>query len=381
VTTLTAGQVAARRWKASRGIAIFLLVLAVLAIVLAALRPQVGADYLDPESPDKDGTRALVQLLGQNGVHVTVVQDAQEAVAQSGPGSLLVVVRPERLTAGQVSDLLAGTGDLLLVEPTRAALNTLAPQIAQGPAAVDPVAAPGCALPAATAAGKVDFGASGTFDAAASSVACYPAEGHPRLVQVQAGARTITVLGSGSPLTNGSLTQEGNAALGMSLAGGRPNVVWLMPGLPPAGGTADKTFWDLVPSGVKLALLQVIIAVLLVAFWRLRRLGPVVAESLPVVIRSAEAVEGRARLYRGRRARDRAADALRSGALERLVPRLGMVRADATQQEIVLAVGARVLLGQETIHWALYGPEPDNDVELVRLTDILDDLERQVRQS
>jgi hypothetical protein len=58
-----------------------------------------------------------------------------------------------------------------------------------------------------------------------------------------------------------------------------------------------------------------------------------------------------------------------------------MVRADATPQEIVLAVGARVLLGQETIHWALYGPEPDNDVELVRLTDILDDLERQVRQS
>ena len=46
---------------------------------------------------------------------------------------------------------------------------------------------------------------------------------------------------------------------------------------------------------------------LLLALWRARRLGPVVAEPLPVVVRAAETVEGRARLYRRGGARGQAA--------------------------------------------------------------------------
>ena len=63
---------------------------------------------------------------------------------------------------------------------------------------------------------------------------------------------------------------------------------------------------------------------LLVALWKGRRIGPLVAERLPVVVRASETVEGRGRLYRSRRARDRAADALRTATLQRLLPRLGL---------------------------------------------------------
>ena len=69
---------------------------------------------------------------------------------------------------------------------------------------------------------------------------------------------------------------------------------------------------------------QLCLAVVLLALWKGRRIGPLVAEELPVVVRASETVEGRGRLYRSRRARDRAADALRTATLQRLLPRLGL---------------------------------------------------------
>ncbi len=78
------------------------------------------------------------------------------------------------------------------------------------------------------------------------------------------------------------------------------------------------------PIAVTWIVLQLCLVVLLLALWKGRRMGPLVAEQLPVVVRASETVEGRGRLYRSRRARDRAADALRTATLQRLLPRLGL---------------------------------------------------------
>lgn len=381
----SAGQVAGRRWRASRGVLAVLLALAVVAIVLAALRPTVQPQYLDPESPSQGGSRALAQILGQRGVSVKTVRDADNAAAQSRSDGVLVVVRSERLTDSQLVRLRQAQGDLLLVEPSQVALKTLVPGVRRATQSFEESADPGCALPAATPAGKVAFGRSETYESPDSAVRCYVAEKLPRLVQLAMGGRTITVLGSGSPLTNDKLADEGNAALAMNLVGARPSVLWLIPDLPKPGSAGDKSWDDLVPLGTWLFILQLIIAAVLLALWRTRRLGPVVAEALPVLVRSAETVEGRARLYRAHHARDRAADALRSGARERLVPLLGLPRSaaqdPAAAQEIVSTIAQRTQWDQATIGAALYGPEPADDVQLVGLTDFLDDLERQVRQS
>src|SRR5581483_8613434 len=145
---------------------------------------------------------------------------------------------------------------------------------------------------------------------------------------------------------------------------------------------ADQTIWDLVPDGVYWAILQLTVVTLLVGFWRGRRMGTVVAERLPVIVRSAETVEGRARLYRGRRARGQAAAALRAGTRERLVARLGIARGAAQDPgmsaEIIGAVASRTEWDETTIGWALYGPEPADDAELIRLSDFLGDLETRV---
>jgi hypothetical protein len=201
------------------------------------------------------------------------------------------------------------------------------------------------------------------------------------MLQFRDGARTVTVLGSGAPLTNGRLGHVGNAALGLNLLGAHPRVVWLVPSLSQAIAGAGRTsLVDLLPHRVLLVAGQLAIAVFLLALWRARRLGPVVAEPLPVIVRAAEAVEGRARLYRAAGARDRAADALRTGCRSRLIPLLGLPP-DAEPAAVTAAVAARSGRSEPGVHELLYGAAPDGDPALVRLADDLDSLAGEVRRA
>ncbi|MBO2456778.1 DUF4350 domain-containing protein [Actinomadura violacea] len=382
----SARQVAGRRWRSARGVVAALLAMAVIAVILAALRPSGSPERLDPTSPKKDGSRALAEILKQHGTPVTVARHAAQAVDQSGSGTVMVVTRSERLTQDDIDRLRGVQGGLLLVEPTTPVLEALAPGVRTGNISFANTADPQCSLQAATLAGTVTLGESQTYETSGNAVSCYQVDREARLVQVQDGPRTVTVLGSSTPLTNQHLAEEGNAALLMNLAGARGSVVWLAPDVPAKGaGAGQESLTDLLPFGVKLFFLELVIAVILVALWRGRRLGPVVAEALPVAVRSAETVEGRARLYRASRARDRAADALRSGARERIVPLLGLPRTSAQDpaaaREIVAAVARRTAQDEAYVGAALYGPEPVDDAGLIALTSVLDDLERQVRQS
>ncbi|MBO2448409.1 DUF4350 domain-containing protein [Actinomadura barringtoniae] len=382
----TARQVAGRRWRASRGVIGTILVLILVTIVIAALKPSGKPDDLDPTSASQGGTRALAETLRQHGTPVSVARNSEQAVQQATSTTVLVVTRPERLTRTDVDRLKRAGGDVLLVEPSRDLLDALAPGVQEAVPTFEAADQPDCTLPAAVMAGSVGFGEAQLYEAPPGATSCYKSDGLGRLVQIQTvGGRTVTVIGSADPLTNKNLADDGNAALAMNLAGARSSVVWLMPDLPTAGEGGDRSFMDLVPFGVKLFVLQSLVAVALLALWRSRRLGPVVAEALPVVVRSSETVEGRSRLYRAHRARDRAADALRAGARERLVPLLGLPRSaaqdPASAQEIVTAIAARTTHDEATINAALYGPEPGDDVQLVGLTDFLDDLERQVHDS
>ena len=133
------------------------------------------------------------------------------------------------------------------------------------------------------------------------------------------------------------------------------------------------------PDWVLPAALQLLLAGLLLALWRGRRLGPPVVEPLPVVVRAAEAVEGRSRLYRRAQARDRAAEALRSGALARMVPRLGIDSSgggEPSPEAVVAAVASRSGRSDAAVHAVLFGPPPTDDAGLVALADSLDSIVR-----
>jgi hypothetical protein len=194
------------------------------------------------------------------------------------------------------------------------------------------------------------------------------------------GGARLVLLGTGTMLTNDHLDEDGNAALGLNLLGrdgSADELRWLVPAPGSAAGNGSAT--SILPDWVVPALLQLLFAGLLVALWRGRRLGPPVVEPLPVVVRAAEAVEGRSRLYRRAQARDRAAEALRSGALARMVPRLGIdspAGGEPPPDAVVAAVAARSGRPDAAVHATLFGPPPTDDAGLVALADSLDSIVR-----
>jgi hypothetical protein len=187
----------------------------------------------------------------------------------------------------------------------------------------------------------------------------------------------VTVVGSTEFMTNGDLLRAGNAALAMNLAGGHPRLVWYAPQHIEGESSGSATIFDLIPDNIIWVVVQLSLTVLLIAIWKGRRVGPLVAEDLPVVVRASETVEGRGRLYRSRRARDRAAQALRAATLQRILPRIGL-GAGTPASAVVIAISQRSGLPPEALRHILFGPPPAGDADLTQLARALDDVERQV---
>jgi hypothetical protein len=330
---------------------------------------------MDPASTEPQGAHALITLLRDRGVSVVVASNATDAGNAAGPGTLLLFAQTQRVTSDSLLRRLADTpADLLLVEPTSHARAALAPGIRSGGASVLGTK-PDCGLREADRAGSVDFGPSNTYSAVGDQAitSCYGGA----LVRYRDGERTVTVVGSTDFMTNGGLLQAGNAALAMNLAGQHPRLVWYAPQRVEGESSSSATIFGLIPDNVLWMVVQLWLAVLLIALWKGRRIGPLVAEKLPVVVRASETVEGRGRLYRSRRARDRAAEALRAATLQRLLPRLGL-GADGSAPAVVIAVAQRSRYPAESLRHILFGPPPASDADLVQLARALDDIERQV---
>jgi hypothetical protein len=367
-----------RRWRSWLALAAVILAGGMLIALIAS--PHITSGYLDPGNPGSGGARAVASIAGQRGYQVTRVTTvaAAAAAARGGP-STLVVTSPWLLTTAELTALSRVPGDRLLVEPDPASLTALAPAVTSVGAAPVGAVEPGCGLPAATLAGSADLGGTLLRVSAPGAVRCYWSAGHPSLVRYGSGGRTITVLGSGAPLSNGDLASLGNAALALNLLGGHHQIIWLVPSPPPVGAatTGQKPLLSLVPLPAYLVAIQIAVAVVLCALWRTRRLGPLVPERLPAVVRATETVEGHGRLYRSRRSRDQAAAALRAAARARLATRLGLPEI-GVPAAMIAAVAARAGDPAEQVAAVLFGPVPEDDAALVRLADALDRLERKV---
>jgi Domain of unknown function (DUF4350) len=383
----TLDPTAAAIWRAARGPVGVLLLVLLAGVALAAVgggRPQ---GYLDPRAADPSGSRAVAALLRDQGVTVDLVRTAAAMQASAHAGDTLLVTTPDLLVDAQAAAVRDTRADLVLAAPQ-------APQrFVRAVTLTDPtsvgVRAPGCALAAAVRAGSADTGGRAyAVNNEASGVAsgtlveqCYSADGDPSLVHLQQpDGHSVTVLGNPAALTNSRLDKQGNAALALGLLGARPRLVWYLPSPGDVPVSEQRSIYDLVPAGVWWALVQLVVAVVLLAFWRARRLGPIVPEPLPVVVRATETVEGRGRLYRRSGARGKASAALRSTTLERLVTLLGLPRrSDA--RTVSEAVARRTRRTPTDVQGLLYGAAPADDSALVRLADHLDDLEKEVRRS
>ncbi|MDT0331648.1 DUF4350 domain-containing protein, partial [Nocardiopsis lambiniae] len=383
------GPGARRFWRAARFPALLAAALITVAILMSLGSEQFPTGHLEPGSVAPDGTRALVNVLSEDrDVEVArTSQDAVEEVSAAGDDVVLVVFMDHRLLPEELDRLADLDVDTVLVRPSVRSLAAFAPGVEMTgrelPADfLERPVEPRCDLPAAEAAGPAYVhGELYTAPQGADAVGCYPMEAGDALLQVAGNGTgtTTTVLGNGNPLSNRLLDRGGDAALALNLMDAG-TVVWLRPDPPRQEGGATIT--ELLPAGLRWSLLPLAASLVLLALWRGRRMGALVPESLPVVVRASETTEGRAALYRSRGARDRAADALRSGFLERHAVRLGL-GPDASPEAVVAAVAERTGGDPRALRDLLYPATPDpytaDDDGLLRLAAELDERGRRLR--
>ncbi|OBF12295.1 DUF4350 domain-containing protein [Mycobacterium sp. ACS4331] len=380
----TTAPAALRRGRTWRWIALSIVLIVLLAAITTWFTAPRDGGLLDPEATGPDGAHALVALLRDQGVDVEVAATAAEAARLSGPDTLLLVGQTYNLWDEDLLTTLADApGDLLLINPSARTREALAPALRYAPQ-TSLTGEPDCDLPEAQRAGTVWFSSTYAFEGTDDGVAVTSCYGGA-LVRYRDDGRTVTAVGTTDFVTNSTLLREGNAALAMNLAGAHPRLIWYAPQETEGDHTGSADITDLIPDRFNWIVLQLCVAVLLVALWQGRRLGPLVSERLPVVVRASETVEGRGRLYRSRRARDQAAAALRTAALQRLLPRLGL-GANADPPAIVAAVTQNLAQSGGaadplSVQHTLFGPAPATDDDLVHLAHALDDIERQVAHS
>jgi Domain of unknown function (DUF4350) len=380
VEPTVSGASARTLWRRYRVAVLAIVVILALATAIALAQSRGAEGRLDPRSAEPDGGRALATLLGDRGVEVTRATDPDSLATGLSADDTVLVAIPGLLSDGAARALGdSPQGSIVLVGPPANVLDAMTGEIKSSSSELTQVRSPGCDDATATAAGDVFIG--GTTYTSESAVSCYGAgDGAPMVVGTTRGGARLVLLGTGAMLTNDRLDDDGNAALGLNLLGGdgrASELRWLVPS--PGAAAGDESTASILPDWVLPALLELLFAGLLLALWRGRRLGPPVVEPLPVVVRAAEAVEGRSRLYRRAQARDRAAEALRSGALARMVPRLGIdspAGGEPPPDAVVAAVAARSGRPDAAVHATLFGPPPADDTGLVALADTLDSIVR-----
>ena len=370
-------------WRGARFPVGVLLLVALTAAIVVATTGRGSQGTLDPDAFVPQGARALAQVLRAGGVQVIRVDNVPAAVRGAGPGVVIFAPLLTDLTPEELGLLAHLPAELVVVAPTGPDLELLGISARLVSSTDVAQRRPACALPAANRAGSAVVGGL-TYQATGTSTTtafgCYASGGSAALLRLP--DQRVTVLGSGTLFSNEELDQQGNAALALGLVGAQQEVRWLVPAVdrPRLGAARTRTLHSFVPTSLAFVVLQLGVVVIVLALWRARRLGRVVPELLPVVVRAAEAVEGRSRLYQAARASGAAAEQLRAGARHQLGRWLGA--AGETRREVLVAqTAARTGRTPGAVDTLLYGAPPADGAALVQLAGDLDDLTREVADS
>ncbi len=358
------------------GIGLFLL--AIVLISIGAGRQAVAGIPFSATNAAPEGSMAIAEVLRQQGVKVTAaasLTEAASAVKDRSRSTLLIYDPKGFLSDLQLQQATRLARHVVILDPGFTELRAVAPAVAQAGVVSGSLSAD-CDVPAVQRAGSVSGGGSGfrILNASTTATGCLASGDRVfSLVQLDDGA--LTILGTTDALTNQYVADKGNAALALNLLGQDPNLVWYLPGyadLPTGGDISALTPRWVVPIALLLAVIFIASAV-----WHGRRMGPLVIENLPVTVRASETMLGRARLYENSSSRLRALDSLRIGSIGRLAVLCGLPRV-ATVDEVVTSVSKLVGAQPLEVRRLLVDDIPGTDRKLIRLSDDLLLLERQV---
>lgn len=370
-----------------------LILLAIAAAIAVAVWTTRGSEEfpttLDPRNPGPDGAQALAEVLDDQGVEVTIARSADQLEeARVDAGTTVLVTDTEALSPRTLDRLRehAREGRVVLVEPSFALVREIDDELGaitiypeaidadctggDGPAGTD---LSGLRIEADQLTVFSDEG--GTLDGAR----CFGTD--RGAVVAESTSQDLVLFGAGEALTNDQVLRADNAAVALRLAGSGERLVWYVPDPTDAGADETVSLGSLIPRWVVPGLWLGALALVGLLLWRVRRLGPLSTEPLPVVVRAVETARSRGRMYRRSGDRGHAAGALRRAARADVASRLGLDRrastaelVEATARHTGAAPGQVSILLDDTTY------TPATDQDLVALAQELARLRREVRR-
>lgn len=367
-------------------IVVVLLMASALAVTVLTRGSQRYSDDLDPQNPGSSGAQGLARVLSNHGVAVTIVRSQRELVDQTIDGATTVAITGTTSLSGRTAHAAlthaASAASLVLIDPDPEVTKGMGLPVASHLASLTDVAA-GCR---GTAVGQ-DFRLAQADRAylpmtnGSAAMTCFPdkPDGGGAMVSLPgaAGRPPVILLGNESLITNGAILDADNAAIALRLFGHTDHLIWYIPSLTDITA-ADGTSRSITPAWFQPALALGSSAVVLLCLWRGRRLGRLVTEPLPVIVRAVETTESRGRMYRKSRDRTRALAVLQQATRRRLASYLGLSASSGVNSVAAASAAVSGRDYHEVLH-LLDSPAAHDDSDLLELANTLLELEKEVR--
>ena len=365
---------------------VLLLVASALVVTALTRGSQHNTGDLDPANPGYSGAQGLANVLRDHGVTVIVVRSQRELLDQNIDSATTVAITGthtlSRRTAATAVTHAASAASLVLLDPDPEVTTGMGLPVDPHLTNLSEVAA-GCRSNDVSQGLRLAHADLAYVPRASGSGAttCFPdkIDGGGALVSLPAapGRPSVTLLGDESLIVNGAILDSDNAAIALHLFGHTDRLVWYVPSIADISAT-ESTSRSITPQWFLPGLALGGSAVLLLCLWRARRLGPLVTEPLPVIVRAVETTESRGRMYRKSRDRTRALAVLQQATRRRLASSLGLPASSAVSSVAAAsaAVSGRSYL--DVLH-LLDSPAAHDDSSLLQLANTLVALEKEVR--
>lgn len=371
-------RVASRKLRYWAVAAVVLIVLGIISMIFSG-GVQSAGQALSPTNASPGGSKALAQVLRKQGVTLTptsTMTETRKAATHSNSTTIFVIDDSGYLDEVALQELSGLSSHLVILTPNFDQLRAVAPGVAHA-GVVNGTLTADCSVSYVQRAELVTGDGSGfrVTGSGANTTACL-ASGKDTysMVQVQNGESLVTVTGMRDAFANDTVLFHGNAAFTLGLLGETPNLVWFMPTSAEAAADGPRTAAELTPSWASAIMTLLILTALAAAFWRGRRMGPLVVEDLPVVVRASETMRGRGRLYQKTSDYLHILDALRMGTIDRLGVLCGLPTL-ANVDDVIRAVAHATGLHVTDVTNLLRDAMPTSEADLVGLSDSLLGLE------
>ncbi|QPK94628.1 hypothetical protein HCQ94_02710 [Actinomyces sp. zg-332] len=261
------------------------------------------------DNPGKNGTMALSEVLREKSTYIKTINRVSNIKnISSKEDSAIVVLNPHMIPDKKLKTIENNkVKDIIFINTANANLSNIQTTFSSS---TKPITSD-CTLDFLNYKTKISHSLfsllpKNSSDSVSNTnlAVCFPIKGKEgtsyALIQKKNANNTLTYISDGSIFTNGQITKEGNAALALNILNKYKTVYWYLPYLEDFSSPEEKQTGvnALLPPGTYQLVILLAIATLFYLSGKSIRLGKVVEEDLPVIVKHEDIIFSKANLYR-----------------------------------------------------------------------------------